>query len=661
MLDLLEYNHLIEDEGFILFLEFFKAFDTVEHKFIFSTLELFGFGENFINMIKLIYKDTNSAVILPQGTCPRFSVNRGIKQGCPISPLLFITAAEMLSILIKNIDFENLMVFGKQLAISQLADDTTIFMKNTEQIPKVLNTINFFSKASGLKLNLKKCELLPIHSSPLTTIHNIPVKSTVKYLGIHITKDINTLDNLNIWNTLDKCKSYLNMWSQRDISIIGRIFLTKMECLSRFIYPADSLSLSKSAIKTINQANFNYIWNRKTHYIRKGITVKRYEEGGLKAIDIDCINGTIKINWLRSLLRDENSQSFYIPNHIFMSLGGINFLLRCDFDLKKIPIKLSAFHQQVLLYWKMIFKHNFSPHNTPLWNCRYVLLRNKSIFYQNWLEKGIWSVMHLLHNTGNIIPFAEFCSKFNLNDRRQYNNIIKAIPQSIIIMSSNLLQSNINPNLPSLLVNGHNLNSLKLPNVTIRQIFIKELYPFSTNRNSILQLFSKKEAENLRAKFFKYPIAPKMKEVHFKILNGIYPSAEFLRCRFGFEHNNCSFCDDEIETTEHLFYDCKFINVFWEDLHDWLFPKFVNFSNLTKENILYGIPVKDPTHDLGINTIIILANFFIHKNKFMKTKTQIYVFHKELCHYFSSLKCMEKKTAVKLRNLVEELNFTEFP
>ncbi len=510
MLDLLEYNHLIEDEGFILFLDFFKAFDTAEHCFIFSTLELFGFGEKFINMIKLIYKDPNSTVILPQGTCPRFSINRGIKQGCPISPLLFITAAEMLSILIKNTDFENLTVLGRQLEISQLADDTTIFMKNTEQIPKILNTINFFSKASGLKLNLKKCELLPIHDSSLTTIHNIPVKSTLKYLGLQITKDINTLDNLNIWNTLEKCKSHLNMWSQRDISIIGRIFLTEMECLSRFIYPAYSLALSKNAIKTINQANFNYIWNRKTNYIKKGIMVKGYEEGGLKAIHIDCVNGTIKINWLRSLLRDENTKWFHIPKHIFTSLGGINLLLRCDFDIKKIPIKLSAFHQQVLLYWKMIFKHDFSPHNTPLWNCRYVLLRNKSVFfYRNWLEKGIWSVIHLLDNTGNILPFADFSVKFDINDRKQYNNVVKAIPRTVIVMSNNLLQSGIIPNLPSLLVNGHNINELKLPNVAIRQTFINELYPFSTNRNSILNFFSKKESENLRSKYFKFPIAPK--------------------------------------------------------------------------------------------------------------------------------------------------------
>lgn len=62
---------------------FFKAFDTIEHKFIFSTLALFVFGENFINVIKLMNKDRNSAVIRPQGTCPRSSVSKGIKPAAP--------------------------------------------------------------------------------------------------------------------------------------------------------------------------------------------------------------------------------------------------------------------------------------------------------------------------------------------------------------------------------------------------------------------------------------------------------------------------------------------------------------------------------------------------------------------------------------------------
>lgn len=103
VLDLLDYNYLIENYGFILFLDFFKAFDSIEHGFMFCILELFGLGENFTIFVKLIYQDTNSTVLLPQGTSPRFSIDIGIKQGCPISPLLFIAAAEMLSVIIKKL------------------------------------------------------------------------------------------------------------------------------------------------------------------------------------------------------------------------------------------------------------------------------------------------------------------------------------------------------------------------------------------------------------------------------------------------------------------------------------------------------------------------------------------------------------------------------
>ncbi len=104
-----------------------------------------------------------------------------------------------------------------------------------------------------------------------------------------------------------------------------------------------------------------------------------------------------------------------------------------------------------------------------------------------------------------------------------------------------------------------------------------------SSRISILQFFSKKkkEAESLRSKFFKFPIAPEVKEVHFRILNEIYPSAEFLRRRFDLDHSSCSFCDSHIETTEHLSYECKCARAFWGDLYDWLFPKLISFSNLT--------------------------------------------------------------------------------
>lgn len=65
---------MIEDDGVILFLDFYKAFDMVEHPFIIKTLEYFGFGEKFIKLIELLYDYINRPVSLPFGTSKRFDM-----------------------------------------------------------------------------------------------------------------------------------------------------------------------------------------------------------------------------------------------------------------------------------------------------------------------------------------------------------------------------------------------------------------------------------------------------------------------------------------------------------------------------------------------------------------------------------------------------------
>lgn len=167
VLDLLDYRHLIEDDGFIFFIDFYKAFDSIEHLFIFNCLKLFGFGDKFQNIIKSLYENSNSSFFLLCGTSARFPIDRGIKQDCPISPFLFIITTEMLSIFIKNSNIAPSDVLGQPVIISQFADDTTIFMKQLSEVPKILQLIHTFSKASGLKINLNKCELMPIHQCHL--------------------------------------------------------------------------------------------------------------------------------------------------------------------------------------------------------------------------------------------------------------------------------------------------------------------------------------------------------------------------------------------------------------------------------------------------------------------------------------------------------------
>ncbi len=172
------------------------------------------------------YKDINSFISLSFGMSQRFNTSRGIRQGCPISPLLFILAVEMLAILIdKNSSFDKLNVFGRQIGISQLADDTVIVLRDQYQIEKVIQLICLFSKASGIYLNINKCDLIAIHNSELDSLCNIPIKKSVKYLGITITRDSN---QTNLANNFLKATNILKFLIQRDISIYGGIVLTKM-------------------------------------------------------------------------------------------------------------------------------------------------------------------------------------------------------------------------------------------------------------------------------------------------------------------------------------------------------------------------------------------------------------------------------------------------
>lgn len=145
VLDLIDYSYLCSDDGFILFLDFCKAFDTVEHNFIFRSLEKFGFGDFFCKAIRTMYMNGNSSIKLHSGTSPRFQLKRGIRQGCPISPYLFLLCTQLLNIYVKSGVIKGISIADKEIIISQLADDTTLFLKDATQVPNAINVIQAFS------------------------------------------------------------------------------------------------------------------------------------------------------------------------------------------------------------------------------------------------------------------------------------------------------------------------------------------------------------------------------------------------------------------------------------------------------------------------------------------------------------------------------------
>ena len=129
ILDFIDYHEVIDDNSLVLFIDYYKAFDTIEYSFLFNTLDFFGFGSYFKSAIQTLYKRCSSSVKLLNGTTRSFNIERGIKQGDPIAPFLFLLIMQTTALHINKDYFRGIQFAESQLKCCQLADDTTIFFK----------------------------------------------------------------------------------------------------------------------------------------------------------------------------------------------------------------------------------------------------------------------------------------------------------------------------------------------------------------------------------------------------------------------------------------------------------------------------------------------------------------------------------------------------
>ena len=131
IIDTMQHIILKKQHAYLLFLDFEKAFDKLDHKFLINALHNFDFEKNYIQWIKILYTDIQSCILNNGYTSPYFQITAGIRQGCPISALLFIIAVECLSIYIKNNNSIKGIIMGHvERKNTQLADDTTLFLRD---------------------------------------------------------------------------------------------------------------------------------------------------------------------------------------------------------------------------------------------------------------------------------------------------------------------------------------------------------------------------------------------------------------------------------------------------------------------------------------------------------------------------------------------------
>ena len=130
--DVLNLQRKSKLPGIILALDFKQAFDAINVHCILKSLEIFGFGPNFIKWIKILNSDRKSCVKNGGYVSETFSMANGVRQGCPISPQLFLLAVEILAQKIQqDVTIKGLNPHGgNSKKITQFADDVTLFLKD---------------------------------------------------------------------------------------------------------------------------------------------------------------------------------------------------------------------------------------------------------------------------------------------------------------------------------------------------------------------------------------------------------------------------------------------------------------------------------------------------------------------------------------------------
>ena len=158
--------HYTENEqipGVLISIDFEKAFDKLEWSFIRKCLELFHFPDN----IKIKKVDQHSIWKYSKlWQSDYFTLHRGVRQGCPLSPYLFILCAEVLAKSIRdNEEIKGFNIGTKKFKIKQYADNTQIFSQfNGVSLNAIIETFDNFANASGLLINYDKTEVLRIGS-----------------------------------------------------------------------------------------------------------------------------------------------------------------------------------------------------------------------------------------------------------------------------------------------------------------------------------------------------------------------------------------------------------------------------------------------------------------------------------------------------------------
>jgi exonuclease III/ribonuclease HI len=260
---------------YIAYIDIKKAYDSVEHWGIQQTLRHYKFNESYINLIQQIYKDNHTQIITPYGLTEGVNMQKGVKQGCPLSPIIFNI---FLNPLLEKIEqtTTGYRMEAQTTRVLAYCDDLVLISETENDLHDMLSEVTQYFTHFNLEVGIdtdktKTCATSnqPFAINPSINQVQIPIllkNESYKYLGVHINLDLDwTKQETILRSQLNRHLEYIN---NRCIPLSQLITIINQVIIPTTAYRMNCIPFSS---KFINAYNYNI-----AHFLYKNMHLKGY-------------------------------------------------------------------------------------------------------------------------------------------------------------------------------------------------------------------------------------------------------------------------------------------------------------------------------------------------------------------------------------------------
>ena len=300
--------------GFIVGLDQAKAYDRVDQPWLLQVLVASGLPPDLILLISDLTSDCRSRVRINSGYSPYFVLKRGVRQGDPLSCLLFNFSIEPLAIRLRQV-VKGLLVPGlRPVKVMLYADDINLFLGQEDSVPEVSECLTSVSRIISSKFNMEKTDVKPVgpHNFQLSCFaqqdmdglsipgaHILPPADPLRVLGVWVGSRDFAVDR---WEQIDKhVKKIISQWRAIGASARNRSVLAKALMLSRCHFLMDGNGIPPSMLSQIG--------NRIMSFVRGKFSAMAYKtleaplaEGGLNMPSLTARKMAADLKFLSDLV-----------------------------------------------------------------------------------------------------------------------------------------------------------------------------------------------------------------------------------------------------------------------------------------------------------------------------------------------------------------------